>query len=88
MKLNKCVKAAKTTGSNIVTNDNGILSGPDDVFDFTAIKESKVSLESTVILVHLISQKYQGHHSGANLGSQKYDSSSQHRSPLLLCSIY
>jgi hypothetical protein len=48
IKLNKCVKAGKTTGSNILTNDNGIPSRP-DASDFTAIKASKTSLGSTVI---------------------------------------
>jgi hypothetical protein len=48
IKLNKCVKAGKTTGSKILTNDNGIPSRP-DASDFTAIKASKTSLESTVI---------------------------------------
>jgi hypothetical protein len=49
-KLNKCVTAGKTTGSNILKNDNGIPSRP-DATDFTAIKASKTSLESTVIKI-------------------------------------
>jgi hypothetical protein len=47
IKSNKCVKAGKTTGSNILTNDSGIQSRP-EASDFTAIKASNTSLESTV----------------------------------------
>jgi hypothetical protein len=48
IKLNKCVKAGKTTGSHILSKDNGIPSRPEGC-DFTAIKASKTSAESTVI---------------------------------------
>jgi hypothetical protein len=53
-KLHKYVKAGKTTGSNILTNDNGIPSRP-DASDFTAITASQECQSPT--------------HSGANFAS-------------------
>jgi hypothetical protein len=48
IKLYKFDKTGKTTDSNILKNDNQIPSRP-DASDFTAIKASNTSLESTVI---------------------------------------